>query len=101
MSELTVQAFQAIQVMAAQVVPALEILRLTYVDDEGDHCTLSAETITDALSFAESCPEEGIRRLTLRIATAPAMEEEAPAGEAAPDAAAAPPPQTKADEEEQ
>jgi hypothetical protein len=59
-------AFQAIWDTAGRLTPGQDITRLTYLDDEGDHCSLSAETIPDALTFTESCGDS-VR--TLKVTT--------------------------------
>jgi hypothetical protein len=76
MRELSPAAFQAILDTAGRLSPGQRVLRMTYVDDEGDHCSLSAETIADALSFVEPCGEGvGILPLTVKTqAEVPAAE---------------------------
>jgi hypothetical protein len=78
MRELAANAFQAIRGTAESLVGGRQTVRVTYVDDEGDHCTLSAETIVDALCFAERCGE-GVSKLQLRVAVPQAtIAEETP-----------------------
>eukprot|EP00440_Ansanella_granifera_P064714 gb/GFBE01070165.1/.p1 GENE.gb/GFBE01070165.1/~~gb/GFBE01070165.1/.p1 ORF type:complete len:845 (+),score=232.11 gb/GFBE01070165.1/:1-2535(+) len=54
MNELKEQAFSHICKTAEEMADGKEIKRITYVDDEGDHCTLSAPSIPDALKFCEN-----------------------------------------------
>jgi len=68
MRHLPAIAFQVLGDMAKDLLPGKEIARLTYVDDEGDHCTLAAESIADALDFTESV-DEGVNLLKLRVVT--------------------------------
>lgn len=66
--EMKDQAFTEIERRAREAVPALSIKHLTYLDDEGDSCTLTRETLIDALSFASSPVEATpIRSLQLHI----------------------------------
>lgn len=46
-------AINALQQRASEVVAPGIVKSLTYQDDEGDWCTLTKDTLTDALSFAE------------------------------------------------
>jgi hypothetical protein len=63
-------AFQAIRDAAeCNLAPGHKIARLIYIDDEGDSCSLSKETIPDAVTFAESFGEDYVRRLRVCVIT--------------------------------
>lgn len=47
------------------------IKRITYKDDEGDNCTLSASALLDAFSFVDRTGENAVLHLTVEIAWEP------------------------------
>lgn len=52
-----------------------KVRALTYQDDESDWCSLTKETLVDALAFATPTLEGSVGRLQLRIETEPLVEE--------------------------
>mmetsp|Transcript_70952 Transcript_70952/g.125447 ORF Transcript_70952/g.125447 Transcript_70952/m.125447 type:complete len:726 (-) Transcript_70952:227-2404(-) len=54
MEHLNAQAFDAIRQTAEGLLAGKALKRVTYLDDEGDFCTLSAPSIPDALKFVEN-----------------------------------------------
>jgi len=57
-------SFQAIKSNAEKMIFGRQVRKITYADDEGDDCTLSALSIADALEF---CEEHGKKILKLKV----------------------------------
>merc|ERR1712000_166067 len=47
------EAFKAIRLAAGQVLPVKALRKITYIDDDGDSCTLSSHSLADALEFCQ------------------------------------------------
>jgi len=76
-------AFNAIKSHAQQMVLGKALKKMTYVDDEGDDCTLAPASIIDALEFCEprrypSNGEGGIHTLKVKVEATTEIAKEAP-----------------------
>lgn len=76
--------------LAMQLLPDSNFKRLTYLDDEGDACTLTPESVRDALTFCEAQNEDfkvlrfDIHADTPEAAPAAVVAKDAPAAEHVP-----------------
>lgn len=66
-------AFETIMANAEQMVFGAILNKVTYQDDEGDDCTLSALSVLDALEFCEN--DGKVRRLKLKVDSKPSEEQ--------------------------
>eukprot|EP00928_Gymnodinium_smaydae_P050256 TRINITY_DN33831_c0_g1_i1.p1 TRINITY_DN33831_c0_g1~~TRINITY_DN33831_c0_g1_i1.p1 ORF type:complete len:605 (+),score=81.38 TRINITY_DN33831_c0_g1_i1:99-1913(+) len=65
--QLPTQAMKAIKDTADSLAPDSSVVRITYDDDEGDACTLSEQTLEDALAFCVRSDGIGLLRLQVQM----------------------------------